>query len=53
MSRKTGTAKSLLYESMWIKESVCREPPFREDLRAESEEFPLLEAITREWLVKT
>jgi hypothetical protein len=30
-----------------------REPPFREYLSAEAEEFSLLKAITREWLVKT
>jgi hypothetical protein len=33
--------------------SVWREPPFREDLNAEAEESTLLEAITREQLMKT
>jgi hypothetical protein len=33
--------------------SVGREPPFRENLSAEAEESPLLEAVTRERLVKT
>jgi hypothetical protein len=33
--------------------SVGREPAFREDLSAETEEYPLLEAVTRELLVKT
>jgi hypothetical protein len=32
---------------------VVREPPFREDLNAEDEESPLLEAVARERLVKT
>jgi hypothetical protein len=32
---------------------VGREPPFREDLSAEAEESPVLEAVTREQLVKT
>jgi hypothetical protein len=35
------------------KETVGREPPFREDLSTEAEESPLLKAVTREWLVKT
>jgi hypothetical protein len=34
------------------KGTVEWEPPFREDLSAEAEQFPLLEAITRERLVK-
>jgi hypothetical protein len=34
------------------KEEFGREPPFREDLSAVAEEFPLLEAVTREHLVK-
>jgi hypothetical protein len=29
------------------------EPPFREDLSADAEEYPLLEAVTRQRLVKT
>jgi hypothetical protein len=33
--------------------TVGREPQFREDLSAEAEESPLLEAVTREQLVKT
>jgi hypothetical protein len=32
--------------------TVGREPPFREDSSAEAEEFPLLEAVTTERLVK-
>jgi hypothetical protein len=30
-----------------------RQPPFKENLAVETEESPLLEAVTREWLVKT
>jgi hypothetical protein len=33
--------------------SVGRELPFGEDMSAETEESPLLEAVTRERLVKT
>jgi hypothetical protein len=33
--------------------SVERELPFRKDLSVEAEEYPLLEAVTRERLVKT
>jgi hypothetical protein len=44
------------YGSLRRKESVGREPgrepPFREDLSTEAEESPLLEAVTRERLVK-
>jgi hypothetical protein len=32
---------------------VAREPPFREDLSMETEESPMLEAVTRGQLVKT
>jgi hypothetical protein len=32
---------------------VGREPPFRDDLSADVEKSPLLEAVTRERLVKT
>jgi hypothetical protein len=32
--------------------SVGREPEFKDDLTAEAEESPLLEAVTRERLVK-
>jgi hypothetical protein len=32
---------------------VGREEPFRVDLSVEVEEYPLLEAVTRERLVKT
>jgi hypothetical protein len=32
---------------------VGREPSFREGLSAETEESPLLEAVTREWRMKT
>jgi hypothetical protein len=35
------------------KNSVEREPPLRENLSEEAEESPLLEAFTRERLVKT
>jgi hypothetical protein len=50
--RKTaGAIKSVLYGS--LKKSDRREPPFREDLSSEGEESPLLEAVTRERLVKT
>jgi hypothetical protein len=35
------------------KEAVGKEQPFRVDLRAEAEEFLLLEAVTRERFVKT
>jgi hypothetical protein len=41
-------------EGNWSKNSsVGREPPFREDFRTDAEEQPLLEAITRNCLVKT
>jgi hypothetical protein len=33
--------------------SVWREPPFREDLDPGAEDYPLLEAVTRQLLVKT
>jgi hypothetical protein len=33
--------------------SVGRELPFREDLSVEAEKSPVLEAVSREWLVKT
>jgi hypothetical protein len=33
--------------------AVGRETPFGEDLNAEAEESPLLEAVTRQLLVKT
>jgi hypothetical protein len=36
-----------------VKKGVSWESPFREDLRAETEESSLLEAVTRERLVKT
>jgi hypothetical protein len=29
------------------------EPPFREDMSPEAEDYPLLEAVTRQLLVKT
>jgi hypothetical protein len=38
---------------LWRKGTFGREPPFREDLNAEAEESLLLQAITRERLVKT
>jgi hypothetical protein len=34
-------------------EAVGTEPTFREDLRPEAEEYPLLEAVTRQLLMKT
>jgi hypothetical protein len=41
-------------ENSWSENSsVGKEPSFREDLRTEAEESPLLEAITRKRLVKT
>jgi hypothetical protein len=49
----TGATESVLYRSLWRKEAVGREPPFRKDLSAEAEGFPLLEAVARERLVKT
>jgi hypothetical protein len=33
-------------------EKAGRDSPFRENFSAEAEESPLLEAVTREWLVK-
>jgi hypothetical protein len=50
--------ESVLYEEVVKKrdrrkESVGREPSFREDLRVEAEQFPLLEAATSKRLVKT
>jgi hypothetical protein len=49
--RQMGKEVSSVWES--VKKPVRREPPFREDLSAEAEESPLLEAVTRERLVKT
>jgi hypothetical protein len=51
--KTTGITKSVLYDSLCRKDSVGREPPFRQDLSAEAEVYPLLEAVTRERLVKT
>jgi hypothetical protein len=34
-------------------EAVGREPSFREDLSPEAEEYSLLEAVTRQLLMKT
>jgi hypothetical protein len=34
-------------------EAVGRKPPFRQDLSLEAEDKPLLEAVTRQLLVKT
>jgi hypothetical protein len=48
---KWGNKVSSVWES--VKETVGREPPFRDDLSAKAEESPLLEAVTRERLVKT
>jgi hypothetical protein len=36
-----------------VKKRAGSEPPFRKNLNAEAEEFSLLEAVTRERLVKT
>jgi hypothetical protein len=33
-------------------QAVGREPPFRDDLSTEADEYPLLEAVTRKRLVK-
>jgi hypothetical protein len=38
---------------VYEEKSVGREPPFSEDLSAEAGESPLLEIVSREWLVKT
>jgi hypothetical protein len=35
-----------------VTEAVGREPPFREDLNPEAEEYPLLDAVTRQLVVK-
>jgi hypothetical protein len=48
-----SATKSVLCGSLWRNESAGREPPFRVDVSAEAEEFPLLEAVTKERLVKT
>jgi hypothetical protein len=47
-----GNQVSSVRESV-KKTVVVREPPFREDVSAEAEESPLLEAVIRERLVKT
>jgi hypothetical protein len=39
--------------SHWRIEAVGREPPFRQDLSADTEESPLLQAVIRQRLVKT
>jgi hypothetical protein len=49
---KWGNQISSVRESV-KKKSVGRESPSREDLSSEAEESPLLEAVTRERLVKT
>jgi hypothetical protein len=46
-----GLRKKRVSFKSW--KAVGREPPFIEDLSAEAEESPLLEAVTRERLVKT
>jgi hypothetical protein len=43
----------VLYGRLLGKEAFGRWPLFREDFSAEAEESPLLEAVTRERLVKT
>jgi hypothetical protein len=43
--------KSVKKRDSWKR--VEREPPLREDLSSEAEEFPLLEAVIRERFVKT
>jgi hypothetical protein len=50
---KTEATKSVPHVRLRGKDAVGGKPPFREDLSAEAEEFPLLEAATRERLVKT
>jgi hypothetical protein len=50
--KTVGTTESVLYGSLWSKDAVVRWSPFR-DLNAQTEESPLLEAVTRERMVKT
>jgi hypothetical protein len=49
----TGATKSVLYGNLRRKLTVRWELRFRQDLSVEAEESPLLEAVTRERLVKT
>jgi hypothetical protein len=51
--KTTRAIESVLYGSLWRKESVGREPTLTEDISTKAEESPLLEAVTREQLVKT
>jgi hypothetical protein len=48
-----GATRSVLYGSLLRKVTVGRKLPFRLDLSVEAEESPLLEAVTREQLLKT
>jgi hypothetical protein len=43
--KKIGTNESVLYGSLRGKEAVEREPPSREDLSPEAEDYPLLEPL--------
>jgi hypothetical protein len=48
------TSAQMCYKDNWIKNSsIGREPPFGEDLGPEAEEQSLLEAVTRQLIVKT
>jgi hypothetical protein len=52
--RKTsGATKKILHGLVLRIEVIGKKQPFRDDLNAEVEESPLLEAVTRERLVKT
>jgi hypothetical protein len=53
MRKTTGASKLVLYRRLRKKGSVGREQPFKEDLSAEAEKSSMLEAVTRERLVKT
>jgi hypothetical protein len=48
-----SVVKSVLYGNLRRILSIGRELRFSQDLSVETEESPLLEAVTRKWLVKT
>jgi hypothetical protein len=50
-NKVSSVPKAVKKRDSWKR--VGKEPPFREDLSAEAEEFPLLEVVTRERPVKT
>jgi hypothetical protein len=50
-NRVSSVRQAVKWRESWKR--VEREPPFGEDLSAEAEDSPLLEAVTRERLVKT